>query len=915
MTGPSIEVALRGRAHEQDAITALLAAAADGHGAALLFYGDAGAGKSALLSAAVDAATEFAVLRAAGWESESRLPFAGLHRMLRPALGSLDNLPAAQAKALLHVLETGGCDVGEEFAVSAALLALLSEGARSRPLLCCVDDAHWLDRSTLDVLAFAARRIATDRVAMLFATRGGAAADLVPGVPRLRLAELDHTASREMLGDIVPESLAGDVAGVVATIAGGNPRALVDLAGSLTAEQRRGEAPPPQALPADSSLRREYQARLDELPADARWLVLLLAADEELDVGGLIRAASVSGVDIAALEPAERADIIRVNGTSLAFTQPLLRGIVYDEATLVRRRSAHRLLSETLDPHRQALRQRLHLAAIADGPDPKLAALLEEAATAEGADRSAAARALERAADLTTESVEAAHYLVAAARHAWEGGEPHRARMLLRRVRPSEVPTHINAQSDLLLGEIELRAGGTNHARQTLLAAAGDLEQDRDLAVNAMMRAGEAVCQSGDYPNYPSLARKALALRRSEEPLLTELIFEQFAGMTAVFKGRYQEAEGPLRKVAMFAPELDDSAALMRGSVAAILLGDDHQAYRLAIRSAAVARATGDATVVPQALELAAAAEIALGRYDAATITLMEALPLARATGQESVASSLLATLALTDAIFGDRAGCIARVREARAHTSTHGVARPEALIEWALGVLDLIAGRPAEALARLQGLLSMRTGRGQLVLGVAATPHIVEAAIRCGDRDAAIEAFSIFEPWAMTTANPGWLALAARCRALLAEDEAEAQHHFREALQYHASAESDFERARTELLFGQELRRRRRPSAAREHLRGALEAFQQFDAEPWAELASSELRAAGDHVEHRPQAAAEALTPQQLEIARLAAAGATNREVAAQMFLSTRTVDHHMRNIFARLGIRSRIDLAKLIT
>jgi DNA-binding CsgD family transcriptional regulator len=159
------------------------------------------------------------------------------------------------------------------------------------------------------------------------------------------------------------------------------------------------------------------------------------------------------------------------------------------------------------------------------------------------------------------------------------------------------------------------------------------------------------------------------------------------------------------------------------------------------------------------------------------------------------------------------------------------------------------------------------------------------------------------------------WLALAARCRALLAEDETTAQHHYKEALQYHASAESDFERARTELLFGQELRRRRRPSAAREHLRSALEAFQQFDAQPWVDLASSELRAAGDHVEHRQQAAAEALTPQQLEIARLAAAGATNREVAAQMFLSTRTVDHHMRNIFARLGIRSRIDLAKLIT
>jgi DNA-binding CsgD family transcriptional regulator len=175
--------------------------------------------------------------------------------------------------------------------------------------------------------------------------------------------------------------------------------------------------------------------------------------------------------------------------------------------------------------------------------------------------------------------------------------------------------------------------------------------------------------------------------------------------------------------------------------------------------------------------------------------------------------------------------------------------------------------------------------------------------------------ALSLFDPWAINTGNPAWLALAARCRGLVADNEVDAERHYRDALQFHALADSDFERARTELLFGQELRRGRRPSAAREHLRSALEAFRRFDAQPWIEQATAELRAAGDQVEHRDVDIAEALTPQQLQIARLAAAGATNREVAAQMFLSTRTVDHHMRNIFARLGIRSRIDLARLIT
>jgi DNA-binding CsgD family transcriptional regulator len=190
----------------------------------------------------------------------------------------------------------------------------------------------------------------------------------------------------------------------------------------------------------------------------------------------------------------------------------------------------------------------------------------------------------------------------------------------------------------------------------------------------------------------------------------------------------------------------------------------------------------------------------------------------------------------------------------------------------------------------------------------------LIEAAVRSGEQSSAVAAMRLFDPWAVNTGNPAWLALAARCRALIATDENEAEQHFREALQFHGLTDSDYEKARTELLFGQELRRGRRPSAAREHLRSALETFRRFDAQPWIEQATAELRAAGDQVEHRDVDIVDALTPQQLQIARLAAAGATNREVAAQMFLSTRTVDHHMRNIFARLGIRSRIDLARLI-
>ncbi len=904
---------LRGRARELTAAADLLQSAARGQGGALLFVGNVGSGKSALLNAAVAQAGDVTVLTACGWQNEAALPYAGLHRMLYPAMAGLDRLPQAQADALVRALETGKCDPADQFALSVALATILRDNARDRTLLCSIDDAQWLDRPSVDALAFVTRRISGDPIAMLFAGRLETV-DLLPGVPQHRLEGLGHGASRELLGDIVAGGIVGDVAEVVSSVAGGNPRALVDLAVSLTPDQRRGSAAPPLCLPAESSLRRQYETRLADLPADTRQLLLLLATDHDLDVGDLIRAAAQSGLDIAALEPAERANIVRLTGSTMVFTEPMVRSIVYDDAALVRRRWAHRVLAGTLDPVRHRLRHLLHLAAVAEGPDAGLAGQLEQAATARGAPRSIASLALEHAADLSVEPALAAHYLVAAARHAWDGGEPHRARMLLHRMRPAEVPDHINAQSDLLLGEIELRAGGTNHARQTLLAAASDLGDNRELAVSAMVRAGDAILQSGDYAHYQGLAHRALALRRAEESPDTNLIFDQFAGMTAVFEGRFEDSKAPLRRVVEEARAIDDPKALLRGVTSALLLGEERVAYGLAIRAAAVARAAGDVTAVPQALELAAAAEYSLGEYEATTVTLLEALPLARATGQTSLTASLLAALGLTAAVLGDRTTVAARVREARAQAAAHGAVRPEAIIEYALGMFDLVSGRPADALARLRSLRSMRAGRGQLVLGVAATPHVVEAAVRIGDLAAAEESFAGFEPWASSTGKPIWLAWVARCRALMAEDDDVADEQYREALRYHAIEGSAFEQARTQLFFGQALRRRRRPSEAREHLREALVGFQLFDAPPWTELAAAELRASGDHAGAWQPEVAEVLTPQQLQIARLAAGGATNREVAAQLSLSQRTVDHHMRNIFARLSIRSRVELAKLV-
>lgn len=905
------EVRLRGRTAELDAIAGLLSRARSGAGGSLLVHGEAGAGVTALLDAGprtVPQPGAFTVLRTIGRVRESGLPFAGLHRLLRPVCAIAARLPSGPGTRLERALVRGEVKRGG-LGLDVAVLELLSAVARQGPLACIVDDAQWLDELTLDVLAFVAGRIADERIAIVIGTHG---AQRLPDLPQLRLAPLDPDASREVLADLIPDAV-GDVARVLASVAAGNPRALVELAASLTPPQRRGESPPPTSLPADSALRRSYLDRLDRLPAGTRWLILLAAADPKLGADDLVRAAAMSGLDSADLEPAERSGVIRVRDGTVAFPDPLLRSVTYEEAPIGQRQAAHALLAEVIDSATQPLRHHLHAAATGSGPGPALADALERAAA--GANPDVASRALERAAEISTDPVVAATRLVAAARHAWNGGEPHRARLILRRLPIRSVTPQVRAQADLVLGEIELRAGATAHAGRALLAAARHLDHDRQLWVKAMLHAGEAMCLSGEYGTFAAVARRALRLRRPDDPLAIRFIFDLFSGLTAMYRGDLAAGIPPLRRVLSMAHELEDPAALIRASMAAIVLGDDLQAYRLAVRAADAARAVGDLTCVPQALELAAAAECALGRYDAAASTLAEALPLARSTGQDGVCSTLLGLQAVLAATLGDRPACLARIEAARTHTTTHGGSRSEALQEWALGVLELVEGRPTEAVARLRGLMSLETGHGQLVIRVAATAHLVEAAVRCGDRHGGRRAMEIFEVWARHTENPFWLALASRCQALVADCEAEAEKHFTQALLHHQAAEADFERARTELLYGQELRRLRRPLAAREHLRVAVEIFERYRAVPLVRQAKAELRAAGEQVNQPIVEPTQVLTAQQLQIARLAADGATNREVAAALFLSTRTVDHHMRNIFTRLGIRSRVDLARLLT
>jgi DNA-binding CsgD family transcriptional regulator len=872
-------------------------------GQCLVLTGGPGTGRSTLLDAAAEAAAGWTVLRAPGDPDETAIAYGGLQRLLAPVLGEVAELPGWQRDAVLTAVE-GRRTVRGRLALGLATLGLLREAARARPVLVLADDADRLDRESWQVLTFVARRLAGEPVSLLAAVAAG---HPPTGLPTHRLARWDSETGRDLLAALVP-GLPGDVAAALAELSGGNPAALTDLAGALTPDQRRGDAPPPVTLPPDSALVRAYRPLLAALPAATRRLLLVAAAGEDLRPSDLHAAAVTAGLHLAALAPAERAGLVSTAGPVVTFSEPVLRALTYHDAPLADRRAAHDLLARTLATRGRHLPALVHRAAATAGPDDDLARALTGAA-AEGPPLAAAA-ALELAAGLATDPDTAAAALLDAARHAWTAGRRHRATLLLRRAGQGRPGGPLAARAECLGAEIELRGGSAATAGDALLRQAHRLAgHDAEAAVEALVLAGETRYRAGEHHRYQEIARAAEALRRGAETPALSFAFSHVAGLAAMFRGDHATAFPELRRAVALADQVSRPVTLTRAALAAVLIGDDDRARALAGRAVTLARTRGEEALVPHALELAAVADLAAGRYGAAAATATEGATLARATGQPRLAESLFGVLAVLAALVGDRDTCLLRIRAA----GDTGPGQARALCEWALALLDLVHSRPQPAADRLRGLVAAPPGHGNLVLRVAATPHLVEAAWRCGEPVPA-DACAAFDGWTAGTGRPGWLALRARCRALRAADGRVAEEHFTEALRLHHADDAGFPRAHTELLFGRELRRRRRPGAARDHLRSAVETFRLLDAGPWADQADRELRAAGDHVDRAPAAADLPLTAQQERIARMVADGATNREIAAQMFLSPRTVDHHLRNVFVRLGVRSRTELARLM-
>ncbi|WP_344596629.1 helix-turn-helix transcriptional regulator [Actinomadura vinacea] len=874
---------LYGRAAEISALDEVIARARDGSGGAVVLRGEAGAGKTALLDAAAARGGAMRVLRTTGIEPESDLAFAALHQVLWPVTGSLVALPEPQRDAVSAALGLAASSAGDRFLLGAGVLSLLAEAAAPDGLICVVDDFQWVDRASADALLFAARRLKTVRIAMLFAVRGDVP---VKGVPlTVDVRGLPESAAAELLESrhgVLPAHVARELV----TLTRANPLALGEIAARLTPAQLAGREPLPDPLPGGARL---FGDRVAALSDPARLVALVAAVEADLDQ--LLRASDRLSAEQArvALAELEETGLAEVSGTSVRFRHPLIRSAVHEAAAPADVRRVHAVLAELTEGDRRAW----HLAGAVLGQDERVAAELVAAAE-RARDRGgfgAAAAALAQAAELTPEPRARAVRLKDAAVAAWLGGRPGQAESLLAEAREQADGDAVLAMEIAQLrGRFELNSG--NAAEAVRILAAGD-------SLEMLADAVEAASYVGDTTAIVELGRRAAA---HPEGYLRDTV----AGIGLTLDG---DAAGPrlLRRALARTGELKDAAGYLWAAAAASYLGESDLANEMTGRAGRVARVSGMAGQLPVVLEFVATAERIAGRLASSHAVSAEGLELAREAGYENTVAAHLANLAALAALRGEEESCERHAREALAIAVPHRVGLRAGVAAYALALLDLCLGRYTAAHDRFTAIAAAGPGAGHPTVVWRTAPDRVEAAVGAGDEAAARATLAAYERWSAHAATAESRALLARCRGLADSSE----DAFGEALRLHTNP---FEAARTALLLGERLRRAQRPGEARAHLRMAWETFEQAGARPWARRAQDELRAAGESGQAPPAAVLDALTPQELRIATLVADGLSSKEIAARLFLSPRTVEYHLYKIYPKLGIGSRTELARLV-
>ena len=869
---------LLGREVECQALDLLLANARDGQSGVVALVGEPGIGKTALLDYARSAADGMSVLSARGIESEAQVPFGGLLELLRPALVALDRIPEPQAAALAGALALRPARAQDRFAVGAATLSLLATHADAAPLLVLIDDAHWLDASSAEALLFAVRRLVADPIAVVLTVREEERS-LLDGADLavLRIDGLDPLAAAALLERESPDPVPAELADRLYLSTAGNPLALLEL---IPETPQLAAAPPGEPVPVSTSIARAFLRRFDTLPADARSLLVLAAANDGGELTVLEHAAALLGLDPAALATAEGAGLIRLTHGVAEFRHPLARSAVYGAVSPDERRAAHRALADAL-PDRDVDRRAWHLASAAVGTDEAASSALQQAAQRAHA-RSAysvSATAFERAARLAPAASRRGGLLYASADAAWLAGQLDRATLLLDEARETGPELALAARIEHLRGRIAMRRGPVMHSH-ALLVAAAELVADSEpaLAVEMLAEAVEACFYAGSTPSMLEAASRAAELSPGNGERAA--FFSAMAqGMALIFDGRGEAGADWLRSATAILEASDDlrNDPLLLGWMAMppLWLREAQTGQTLVDRVVEAARERAALGQLPRVLWHVARERAGGEPWPAAEAGYHEAIRLGRETGERTELAAALGGLALLEARQGKEELCRAHAAEARELSAAVGSATHEIWAIAAVGALELGLGRPAAALEHFEAQQAALDTLGVADVDLLPAPELVDVHLRLGRPEEAAAVFAVFEEQAQAKGQPWGLARAARCRGLLAaEDELEAC--FDDALRLHERTLDVFETARTHLAYGARLRRTRKRIRAREELRAALEIFDRLGAVPWADQTSAELAATGETARRRDTSTLDALTPQELQIGLLLADGRT---------------------------------------
>ena len=904
---------LLGRTPEIKALSEVVEQARAGGGAALVVRGEPGVGKTSLLDELGLLADDCRVVRIEGVESEVRLDFAALHRLLYPFLDRIHELPYPQRDALEAAFGLSATGRPDQFLVGLATLTLLGDPERTQPLLILVDDAHWLDEESLRALVFVGRRLQGDGVALVFAVRElFAEQGFARGLPELYVTGLSERPARELLASLAPTYVSERVANALVNATAGNPLALAGLAGELTQRQLAGQSPLPDPLPASELIEARFARMVRLLPEQTRITLLLAAAEPTGDLATIDRAAVQLGTSLAAIEPAEAAQLVDTEN-GIEFRHPLIRSVVYSSATSATRRDAHLALAHAVGRN-ECERWAMHRALAALGPDEEVAAALEESALLARARGGCTAEMalLSRSAELSPGGSDRARRLLGAAQAANLSGNSGHAQNIMELVQQAQLNELDRARAQLLDGIIRVNLGQGQRAPAVLLQAARSLAPlSEELSRRALLTSFNtwlSVGQCAHGLTGADIAKTTLiALDEGPgEPVVDSLLL----GLASSYAHDYSQAASALSDALVVFKNMSAEEITEWYYVAPYIANAlwDPDAFKFLVEIVeTAARQQGSILALQPALTASAGEAIREGQFSTARTRLSELVEITDAVGGFTPFYSLLDVELL--AWEGDEDVTRPRIRELIEMATSLDSGSSVNYALYATAILELGLGRYSEALEAGRRL----DGAENPSWSAYALPLIVEAGMRCGELEVASEALGQIEQKAQALETSYALGLMWRCRALCADGD-KAESFFREAIECIGKSPWRTEVARTHLLFGEWLRRKKRRTDARAELRMAHDMFQSMGASAFAERAKLELEATGERARARNFQSRTELTARELQIARLAGEGLTSREIASQLFISPHTVEYHLTKVFQKLGVRSRRYLAKAL-